>query len=294
MHLRLKSSTMNLEILANEHNGCGENPLWDERREVLFWCDIPGGKIFAFDPKTNSHRLVADLNRECGAFTLEESGDLLLLFVGDAALLDPDSGEVRPLKNGFLLDTERFNDCITAPDGTVFAGTVDWTQKTRGGLFHFHAGFDNHRITGGSACSNGLGWTSDGRGLYWVDSTSRKTWLFEFDPQTSEVGEGREWLHTPENTPDGMTTDQEGGVWLTFFDGPFVRHYDQNAKLLEQIDLPSKHVTSCIFGGESLDELYITTGGGNPDDEADNPSGALYRFKTGARGMREFRSKMGS
>lgn len=284
---------MTLEIVANEHCGCGENPLWDDRRGVLFWCDISPGKIYAFDPNSHSHRLVAQLGRECGAFTLEESGDLLLLFVGDAALLNPDSGEVKPLKNGFLQDAERFNDCIAAPDGRVFGGTVDWSRKTRGGLFHLHEGFEAHQITSGSDCSNGLGWTRDGRGLYWVDSTSRKTWLFDFDPQTGELSQQREWLHTPKNTPDGMTTDENGGVWLAFFDGPFVRHYDADANLIEQIDFPSKHVTSCIFGGEQLDELYVTTGGGKPGEEADNPSGALFRFKPGVHGMREFRSKMG-
>lgn len=285
---------MTLELLANEHNGCGENPLWDERRELLFWCDIPGEKIFAFDPKTHSHRLVAELGRECGAFSLEESGDLLLLFVGDAALLDPDSGEVKPLANGFLQDAERFNDCIACPDGSVFAGTVDWTQKTRGGLFHLHRGFENHRVTPvRTECSNGLGWTRDGRGLYWADSSSRITWLFDFDPQTNELGEGREWLYTADFTPDGLTTDGEGGVWIAYFNGPFVRHYDQNAGFIEQFDLPARHVTSCIFGGEDLDELYITTGGGKPDDAPDNPNGGFYRLKTSARGMRENRSKMG-
>ena len=284
---------MNLELVANQHNGCGENPLWDEERGLLFWCDIPSGRIWAFDPKNGSHRLVANLGRECGAFSLEESGDLLLLFVGEAALLNVESGEVKALNKGFLTDCERFNDCIAAPDGSVFSGTVDWTVKTRGGLFHLHRGFHTHRITGGTECSNGLGWTPDGRGLYWADSSARQTWKFDFDAQSGELSNQTLWLHTPETTPDGLTTDTDGGVWIAFFDGPFVRHYDKDANLLEQIDFPAKHITSCIFGGENLDELYVTTGGGREGDAPDNPNGALFRFKPGARGMSEFRSKMG-
>ena len=285
---------MNLELVANEHCACGENPLWDERRGVLFWCDIPAGKIVAYDPRAESHRLVASVGQECGAFTLEESGALLLLLTGDAALLDPDSGRVSPFASGFLRDTERFNDCIAAPDGRVFAGTVDWSQSVRGGLFHLHPGFENHRITSGSACSNGLGWTADGRGLYWADSTARCVWRFEFEPQTGELGEKTLWLHTPDNTPDGLTTDRDGGVWLTFFDGPFLRHYDSDARLIDQIEFPARHVTSCIFGGPELAELYITTAGGRADDAPDNPSGALFRLTPGVRGMREFRSRLGS
>ncbi|BCM93349.1 6-deoxy-6-sulfogluconolactonase [Abditibacteriota bacterium] len=285
---------MTAEFLVGAHNGCGENPLWDEHRGLLFWCDIPQGHIFSFDPKTNSHRLVAELGQECGAFSLEESGDLLLLFTGDAALLNPDSGEVTPVRKGFLTNSERFNDCIVAPNGTVFAGTVDWSQKTRGGLFHLHTGWDSHRITGNSNCSNGLGWTVDGRGLYWIDSTPRNIWLFDFDSQTGELSNQRLWLHTPEAVPDGMTTDSEGNLWIAFFDGPFVRRYDANANFIEQIHFPARHVTSCIFGGEEMSDLYVTTGGGKTSDAPDNPSGALYRVKTNSRGMKEFRSKMGA
>ncbi len=284
---------MNLELIANEHCACGENPLWDERRGVLFWCDIPSGQIWAYDPRTASHRLAASVGQECGAFTLEESGDLLLLLTGDAARLDPDTGRLTPLASGFLRDTERFNDCIAAPDGRVFAGTVDWSQRTRGGLFHLHQGFGSHRITGGSACSNGLGWTANGRGLYWADSTSRKVWRFAFDPATGELGEQTLWLHTPEWTPDGLTTDRDGGVWLTFFDGPFLRHYDSGARMVAQVDFPVRAVTSCIFGGPELQQLYITTGGGRPDDAPDEPSGALFRLTPGVGGMPEFRSRLG-
>ena len=283
---------MKPEFLVGAHNGTGENPLWDDRRNLLFWCDIPKGHIFSFDPKTGAHRLVADVGQECGAFSLEESGDLLLLLTGDAALLDPDSGQVTPLRQGFVRDTERFNDCIAAPNGTVFAGTVDWKQKTRGGLFHLHFGFDNHQITDGSDCSNGLGWTRDRRGLYWIDSMAKKTWRFDLDPQSGELSNQTLWLDTPEAVPDGMTNDTEGGVWIAFFNGPFVRHYDENANLIEQIDFPAQHVTSCIFGGENRDELYVTTGGGKDGDAPDNPNGALYRIQTSSRGAQEFRSRM--
>lgn len=283
---------MNPELVANFHCACGENPLWDERRGLLFWCDIPTGRIFSFNPKTGGSGIVAELGRDCGAFTLEESGDLLLLLLDEAVLLNPDSGELKPLRNGFLRDTERFNDCIALPDGTVLAGTVDWSQKTRGGLFHIQHDFQAQRITGGSACSNGLGWTPDGLGLYWVDSTARKVWLFDFNRETNEIGQRREWLHAPEATPDGMTTDTRGDVWLTFYDGPYLRHYDPNARLVEQIDFPSRAVTSCIFGGEDLDELYVTTGGGKKESDENELSGGLFRLNVGARGMSEFRSRL--
>ena len=50
-------------------------------------------------------------------------------------------------------------------------------------------------------------------------------------------------------------------------------------------------VSSVVFGGDGLDELYVTTAGGA--DDADTADGTLYRIKTGARGLPEFRSRIG-
>ena len=51
----MTSSRYSLEPLANYHCACGENPLWDDRRGVLFWEDIPAGRIFRYDPRTGEH-----------------------------------------------------------------------------------------------------------------------------------------------------------------------------------------------------------------------------------------------
>jgi D-xylonolactonase len=49
-------------------------------------------------------------------------------------------------------------------------------------------------------------------------------------------------------------------------------------------------VTSCIFGGANLDELFVTTAGGKP--EAQNEDGALFRLRPEVGGRREYRSRI--
>lgn len=46
------------EILAHEHCVCGENPLWDDRRGVVFWTDIPAGRIFRWERATGRHEMI--------------------------------------------------------------------------------------------------------------------------------------------------------------------------------------------------------------------------------------------
>lgn len=285
----MKHSELIPELLVNEHCACGENPLWDDARGVLYWCDIPAGKVFEWDAIAGEHRLIFQ-GPEMGAFTLQSDGSLLLLFTGSAAHLNPESGELIVLKEDIVSNTGRFNDCIATPLGDVYAGTVDWEQKTRGALFRLDLQGQATSICSGTACSNGLGWTPDGNGLYWSDSTARTVTLFDYDRQSGALSNRRAWLHTPTLTPDGLTTDSEGGVWVTFFDGAMLRHYAPDARLIGQIEVPAQHVTSCIFGGADLDELFITTAGGKAGSQT--LDGALFRVKTNVRGMREHRSRV--
>ena len=223
-----------------------------------------------------------------GAFTLQNDGSLLLLFTGSAARLDPVSGEIIVLKEDITIDTGRFNDCIATPLGDIYAGTVDWEQQTRGALFRLNSRGEATSICSGTACSNGLGWTPDGNGLYWADSTAKIVYLFDYDKQSGALSNRREWLHTPTLTPDGLTTDGEGGVWICYFGGGCLRHYAPDATLIQQVEFPAKNVTSCIFGGADLDELFVTTGGGKAASET--LDGALFRLKPQVKGMREHRS----
>jgi sugar lactone lactonase YvrE len=46
------------------------------------------------------------------------------------------------------------------------------------------------------------------------------------------------------------------------------------------VDLPHAHVTSCAFGGQGLDKLYITTAAGPAD-----PGGGLFVCDPGVTGL---------
>jgi D-xylonolactonase len=97
-------------------------------------------------------------------------------------------------------------------------------------------------------------------------------------------------LHTPESTPDGLTIDTNGNLWIAFFGGACVRHYDAGGNLLQQVDLPTPNITSCIFGGPDFGDLFITSAGGKAND--DSAAGALFRIQPEVGGKAEFRSQI--
>jgi sugar lactone lactonase YvrE len=80
--------------------------------------------------------------------------------------------------------------------------------------------------------------------------------------------------------PDGLTVDADGGVWVAVWGGYAVLRHDPGGQLLETLELPAARVTSCVFGGPDLDQLYITTAAG-PGESA----GALFVCEPGVTGQ---------
>ena len=67
-------------------------------------------------------------------------------------------------------------------------------------------------------------------------------------------------------TPDGITVDAEGCVWVALWDGWAVRRYGPDGTHLGTIDVPAARVTKPAFGGPALTDLYITTAAAEKPD----------------------------
>jgi D-xylonolactonase len=145
----------------------------------------------------------------------------------------------------------------------------------------------------GSGCANGMGFTLDRSTFYWTCSSRRKIFRFAYDAASGALKE-QGVLHEctdDHQTPDGMTVDTAGHVWSARWGGQSVLELAADGTLLRTIEMPTSRITSAAFGGSDLEDLYCTSAGGSADDPS--AAGALFRVSgTGARGMREFRSRV--
>ena len=73
--------------------------------------------------------------------------------------------------------------------------------------------------------SNGVGWSPDGRTMYLVDSGPRVVHAFAFDAERGEIADGRVLVTVPETvgSPDGMTVDAAGDLWVAIYGGGAVQ-----------------------------------------------------------------------
>jgi sugar lactone lactonase YvrE len=89
-----------------------------------------------------------------------------------------------------------------------------------------------------------------------------------------------------------MTSDMQGNLWIAMWGGAQVTKWDPaTGQLLERIPVPAKNVSSCVFGGENRNELYLTTArvGLDEDTLKQYPlTGGVFRLETNVEGMPVF------
>jgi D-xylonolactonase len=281
------------ELIANYQCLCGEGPIWHPDEGRLYWLDIDTGRIFRYEPATGRHEQVYE-GEHIGGITIQADGSLALY--GPRGLVDGwREGRITTLVESIPGEEERrFNDCIADPEGRVFAGTLG---QGMGNLYRIDPDGSVTHIVGDVGCSNGMGFTPDLAGLYYVDSVAGIVYLFDYDRATGGLTNQRIWLQvdTALGIPDGMTVDAEGFVWVAFWDGHRVTRYDPaTAEPVATIEVPARKASCLIFGGPEMTDIYISTalGDGDPSIEGEQ-AGGLFRFNVGIRGVPEFRSRIG-
>ncbi|MCX5662966.1 MAG: SMP-30/gluconolactonase/LRE family protein [Planctomycetota bacterium] len=285
---------MELEILADYSCKCGENPLWHKTEKKLYWTDIETGRLFRLDPATGKHEQIY-YGPRVGGFTFQADGSLLLFRDKGNIVLWRDGKEIKTIVKEIPAEAEgRFNDVIADPEGRVFAGTLTDTGKP-GRLYRLDRDGKLTLIVDGVGCCNGMAFTADLKKMYFTDSMKFVIYVFDYDRKTGALTNQRDFINTPKDGgyPDGMTIDGKGDIWSARWDGNCVVQYSADGKEKGKITFPVKKVSSVIFGGPNLDEMYLTTAGGEKKNEDGQAAGALYRVKAGVKGVPEFDSRIG-
>ncbi len=256
----------------------GEGPVWDAARQRLLWVDILSSAVHAYDPSTG-----ADTARttpsHVGAVRPRRSGGLVVNLVDGIGLYAAD-GAFSMLAS-FGVEGVRGNDATVDATGALWAGTMRYDEAPGGGrLYRVSPSGAVTTILERVTISNGLGWSPDGRRMYYIDTPTHRIDVFDVGPELTDLRDRRPFA-VVDGLPDGLTVDTAGCVWAAIWEGGRVIRFTPSGTVDQVIELPVSRTTACAFAGPTLTDLYVTTasGTGDPDE------GALFVIPDAAQGL---------
>jgi sugar lactone lactonase YvrE len=281
--------SLTAELLFNAQNTLGEGPLWHPLESCLYWVDIEAGFLYQSDQALNAFTR-SHFDTSIGAFCFTAQ-DGFILATGQG-FLAWDGEELQPIWNPLpQRDGVRLNDGKVDPAGRFWAGSID-TDQCKANLYRLDP--DNHQYTllDNLGIANGLDWSPDRKTMYFTDSFQYTIFAFDYDLETGAIHNQRSFIQLPktnaEVVPDGLCVDVEGCVWSAQWNGWQVVRYSPIGEPILSVKVPAQRVTSCCFGGEHGDLLFITTARtGLSEDALENQphAGDVFVVQTNTTGQ---------
>jgi L-arabinonolactonase len=280
-----------VEHIVKIQNQLGECPVWDPRHNCLYWVDIEQSLFYRFHPESGD-LMENELEIPVYALALSDQPPLVAGTDEGFVFYDPSANRYEHIAQVITNDPgRRFNDGAIDRRGRFWAGTLDRNRTPTNHLYRLDAGQLVRTMESGIIQSNGIDWSPDWRTMYLTDTRRRTIYAYDFDLESGEIANRREWVTTPEDpaegVPDGLVVDAEGFIWSARFRGWKLVRYDPDGKIERKVHLPVQRPSSMIFGGADLDALYITTASIEirADELKDHPmAGGILRIQPGVKG----------
>lgn len=287
-----------VEVFDSRRNQLGEGPTATGlKNNHIQWCDIYGQAVRWRDLDTGA--IGEYSTNEAIGFQIPRKTSGEILGTANGPILRDSDGKISKLPTREDADGAgdkvplRWNDAKVSPSGDLFLGSMAYSNQSDEGSF-YKLSKDGKKLTrlfSNVGISNGLDWSMDGKRMFYIDTLTMRVDLF--DVEESQISNRRPFIKIDDGMgyPDGMSMDTDDNLWVAFWQGFCVRGFDgTNGKQIAEIKVPSANATSCVFGGEKLDKLIITSAVGNPGESADlekyPESGFVFITSTGTTGKR--------
>lgn len=252
---------MKVDLALRHDSDVGEGPIWDPENRELIWVDVTKGYIHSWNLNSGSlHSL--SLGLHIGAVGLHSDSSLVAAVRDGFAIVDRESGNMEYLASVLQDQETRFNDGKCDPLGRFVAGTMRYQPSpATAALYSCDATGRVKTILGEVGLSNGLCWDEKGETVFFIDTLTGSISRFDYDLESGELHNRTTFFSFKESdgSPDGMTIDAEGNLWVALWAGAKVVRIDASGRLVQEIPLPVSQPTSVTFGGENLDQLFITS-----------------------------------
>nr|WP_121270745.1 SMP-30/gluconolactonase/LRE family protein [Pedobacter schmidteae] len=278
-------------LLLDSRCMLGEGAIWDYQAQRLYWVDIELGQLHWLSPSSGISEYSFP-GKNISTVVPTSKGALLVALkdgIYDYQLSNHQLTLIQANPENHLTGN-RFNDGKCDPSGRFWVGTMGDEQSAA--LYRVDRDYAIYTMQKGITNSNGIVWSADKKTMYYIDTPTYKVTAYTYNNKTGQISNPRVVINVPKEIgyPDGATIDAEGMLWIAIWGGYCVGRWNpETGELLSKVAVDAKNVTSCAFGSEALDTLYITTARTqqNEEDLKKYPhSGGLFALKPGVKGVK--------
>ena len=286
--------------LVASRDAVGESPLWHPEQHCLYWVDINSFRLNRFHPET--HELQAwKFEEPVTALALTTRPECLLVALGGRLIVwDTVYGTETPFT---AVETSwpalRLNDGAAGPDGTFWVGSMQNNVAADGSELRITQDLGSlYRVTPQKeviVCDRGFGITntiawSPARDRFFCGCSRRsELYVYRYEERSGQVGERRLFANPADSgVPDGSAVNVAGMLWNCRHSGGCILGFSPEGEIIHRILCPTRNVTNCVFGGDDLRTLFITTAAlGAP--EGDVLAGHLFSLSMEVPGVPPYR-----
>jgi L-arabinonolactonase len=290
---------MNITRVGSVQCKVGEGPLWDVTEQALYFIDLLDCRVWRYRPASGLFRNWK-VPSMIGSMALRQKGGVIVALQDGVHWFDLESGQTsaRKIPPGLDSSTQLNDGKVDAAGRFVFGSQARSLTETRplGAMYSMEADAAIRRLDDNPfTITNGPCWSPDGRTFYVSDSIAKLVYAYDYDVTTGCASNRRQFADTTAygGIPDGATVDADGRLWVTVCGGGKIVAFWPDGSVERVIEVPTAFVTSVMFGGAHLDQLYFTSINGEvlgmPSASGEAGGGLFVIEGLGVTGLREHR-----
>ena len=102
-------------------------------------------------------------------------------------------------------------------------------------------------------------WSPDNKNFYFTDTLNGKILSYNFELESGELSNKKDFAQFERGHPDGSTIDTDGCIWNCRWGGSCIVRFTPTGHVDQIIEMPVQNITNCVFGGRDLKTLFVTT-----------------------------------
>ena len=291
-----------VDLLYQCNNSLGEGITYSSKNNNLFWLDISNiSKLYKLDLSSNKKEIF-ELPEIVTATSIKSDDELIFATNNGLKLFNVSNKKFVSIVN--IEDQQlstRSNDGASDAYGRYWFGTMQNNfdkdgnntpiKENIGKLYKVDTNKKISIIEEGLGIPNTFVWSPDNRNFYFTDTLKGVIYNYDFELESGELSNKKDFASFNRGHPDGSTIDTDGCVWNCRWGGSCIVRFTPDGKVDQIIEMPVQNITNCIFGGNDLKTLFITTAS-NDEENKNNLDGSLFAINLEYQGIEDNKSKL--